>query len=1135
MKKYFTLKIFFVLFALLTGIGSASAQEDYDYDWVKVNPSDVATGDVVVIADASLDLALPNSDNTFKGVSVTIGDNKIKSNVTSGIQWVVTKNDNETLTFKREDLNNGTLWANKTGFNVGSGSTKEFTITSDPYLKCTISSTNYYLYWQNGFDYGIIKEGTSGSPDYIGHIALYKKTRANYTKWKEVSFANLKSDDIVVIVDKATGKAMTNDKGDSKKPGTADVQLNADKDRITGSVAGTIQWKGDKENSNIRFKTGDNYLRYDASSLSVGETTDKHINFTSVANNCLKTEAIDSKYYHVGLKSSMMSTSWEIKEEGEGGAVNDDIKNTQIAFYVKEVSPQKIVKLTFASDEFYADINSITTITPALTCKGTSASNVVWTSSNTAVATVDNNGVVTLKKRGTTVITARVAANDYHDKASATCTIKVDDTSQLGSVNMPLTVAQAKTLAQDHTITVGDETLIWEEGTCYYIQGVISKVSGGIFDMFGDMEIPGMDDMDFDLDALGDFSLPGMGGDNGTCSYYISDDGTKDNQMKVTNGHGEMITTTDGNLTYSELKSSAISPGDKVIVYGPLVYTEDKSMMAGMGGSGSGDSQPKYSAKVDEVNGMYRFHQVLYAINPGQMYENTQKDVREMWNVNTEDIVTVATYSATFKSSDEEVAKIEDTEAYESKKALSALKVGTSTITVKVKVTLTADDPNTSDVNEEKAYTMKRKFDLEVITRDKKPNGYKYGRYEHIKNSADLQDGDMILIVGDDNDTPYTMSSNDAMMGGKEGVATEYLHVVKKDDIVQVPEAAFEAILEKVKIDNDDTQYYRFRNSNGDYLYASDPESGSGMDISSLFGGGGAKLKFGTIAEQGDSLLATMELGGGANIRFKFADRVKHEEGKDDVTIKAKNCIKFGTKLDFDMSLFGGGGDSGSDMSGIFDSFKMPAFSAYDADDTKHVLPSIYRFVEYDAYPLTVGEAKWSTLVSAYDVTLPENYFAYVVTAVEEGKAVLSKVTTSLKAGEPYLINAPELQGTYELTKTTDAPAPAVNLLKVSDHSITGDALTSTVYVLANKTAGVGFYKWIGGLLGAGRVYLPIPAAAAKGIEFVPFMDVVTEIHSIDQGTVKNSNAPMYNLAGQRVGKNYKGVVIVNGKKVVIK
>ena len=28
-----------------------------------------------------------------------------------------------------------------------------------------------------------------------------------------------------------------------------------------------------------------------------------------------------------------------------------------------------------------------------------------------------------------------------------------------------------------------------------------------------------------------------------------------------------------------------------------------------------------------------------------------------------------------------------------------------------------------------------------------------------------------------------------------------------------------------------------------------------------------------------------------------------------------------------------------------------------------------------------------------------------------------------------------------------------------------------------------------------------------------------------------NANAPMYNLAGQRVSKNYKGVVIQNGKK----
>ena len=41
-------------------------------------------------------------------------------------------------------------------------------------------------------------------------------------------------------------------------------------------------------------------------------------------------------------------------------------------------------------------------------------------------------------------------------------------------------------------------------------------------------------------------------------------------------------------------------------------------------------------------------------------------------------------------------------------------------------------------------------------------------------------------------------------------------------------------------------------------------------------------------------------------------------------------------------------------------------------------------------------------------------------------------------------------------------------------------------------------------------------------------------IKEVNNGTV-NENAPIYNLAGQRVGKDYKGVVIQNGKKFIKK
>ena len=43
-----------------------------------------------------------------------------------------------------------------------------------------------------------------------------------------------------------------------------------------------------------------------------------------------------------------------------------------------------------------------------------------------------------------------------------------------------------------------------------------------------------------------------------------------------------------------------------------------------------------------------------------------------------------------------------------------------------------------------------------------------------------------------------------------------------------------------------------------------------------------------------------------------------------------------------------------------------------------------------------------------------------------------------------------------------------------------------------------------------------------------------TSINEVSNGTV-NENAPIYNLAGQRVGKDYNGVVIQNGKKFIKK
>ena len=954
-----------------------------------------------------------------------------------------------------------------------------------------------------------------------------------YVKWKKVEFDDLQHGDIVAIVDLTTGLAMTNDKGSDKKPGTVAVELNADKDRIIGSeenneLSDRILWIVEKE-ENVKFRVvyDAKWLQYDDSKLSVGEDEEKGIKFIGIDHNCLKTVPMGGKTYYVGLKNSMMSKSWEVKVEKEGDGddvVDDNIKDSRIAIFKKVNNAQKFVSMKFSSDNYAVELSNAT-LSPSITCTGAPASDIAWSSSNTGVAYFENNdGVVRFGERGTVVITASVSETEEHDKASATCTVIIDDpTSEVpGSKNHPFTVAQAKELAQNGRVNVNNITVYREDNYNYYIQGIISKVGGGIFDMFGDMEVPGMDDMDFDLDGI---ALPGMG-DNGTCSYYISDDGTKDGHMKVIDGHGTVeIVAETGVMTYSSLSSSSLSPGDKVIVFGPLVYTEDQSMFSGMGGTGGGDSEPQYSAKVDAGNYLQDITHVLVVNDITDMKANTTKTSEQLYSISN---LTAGTAGApVFKSSDKEVANWVKNEAG-TDSTFTALKEGTSKITVKVKVTLQEDDPATNDVNEEKSYTMKRKFSVDVTSRDKEPNGLKSGKYVLVTDPSQLADGNKLLIVGMDGETPDVMKSEDSMMGGKGAEATEFLEVDEEDVIVTVPDGALEITLEKY----DDT-YWRFRASNNEYLYASDKEaegSEGGFDIASMFGGGGAKLKFGTEVNQGDSLLATIAIdASGATIKYKFEDRQKDTGDGPAEIVKAKNRIKFGTKLDFNMP--GGGGDSDMDFSAIFDSFSMPSFSAYDEADNTHALPRIYRFVPYDSYEFTVGEAKWATLVSAYDVTLPDEFKAYVVTGVEDKAITLEQVTTALKGGVPYLINAPEAQGSYEMTQTTGAPEPTTNLLRISDAETEGTSESSNVYVLANKEEGVGFYRWTGGLLGSGRVYLPGDTSALSN--FLGFDDETTNIE-LKNGKMEKLKS-FFDLSGRKVEKPTKGIYIVNGKKVIIK
>ena len=382
------------------------------------------------------------------------------------------------------------------------------------------------------------------------------------------------------------------------------------------------------------------------------------------------------------------------------------------------------------------------------------------------------------------------------------------------------------------------------------------------------------------------------------------------------------------------------------------------------------------------------------------------------------------------------------------------------------------------------------------------------GNFVLVTDESQLQDGDKLLVVATIDDKPKVLTRGSSSGGGMMamfGGGGNSASITINDDgtITEVPNEARILTLEQ---DNDKWRLQACRNTDYvmTYLYSSDGDSGGGFGGGSIpgMGGSGATLKTGTYDAIGDSCQVSFtfhpEKNDSVAIKFNFADREK--DGK---TVKAKNVIRFEKSM------------------------MSSSFGGYEEDSEKATLPRLYRLVQADQYDVTISEVLWATIVSAYDVDLPEGLTGCTVKALnpETHKASMNDVT-SLKAGEPYLLKT-ENAGVYTLTRNTEGVAePEINLLKISDNT-TGNG----AFVLANKSKGVGFYKWTGGLLGSGRVYLEASGASLAPAFYTFDFDTAT---GIDSNTNDQVQSTIYDLSGRRVAHPTKGMYIVNGKKVFI-
>ena len=166
------------------------------------------------------------------------------------------------------------------------------------------------------------------------------------------------------------------------------------------------------------------------------------------------------------------------------------------------------------------------------------------------------------------------------------------------------------------------------------------------------------------------------------------------------------------------------------------------------------------------------------------------------------------------------------------------------------------------------------------------------------------------------------------------------------------------------------------------------------------------------------------------------------------------------------------------------------------------------------------------TSKTALDFSTPvEGLTAYTVSSVNnDGKAVLSEVTSVVPAGTGLVLIGTEGQ-TYELpTATTSGPAANNMMVGVTvDTAIGGNDVD---YILKDGK----FVKALAGTLKAGKAYLKLNTALAR--ETIDIEGVLTSISEAPLVVVDESK--VYNLNGQRVGQSHrKGLYIVNGKKVI--
>lgn len=826
-------------------------------------------------------------------------------------------------------------------------------------------------------------------------------------KWVKTAPADLQAGDVVAIVDSTSSTAIANDPKEGKAPSGKSVTLNENKDQIDTSsseLAANLQWTvAIPEEGKFQFKKDDtNYL------------------FAKPNNS--ETDSL-----LVGVPGDGEVKDFQLVQ---------DEANNQADFLFAKMSDEKgyyigmvnryISKTWSARPSIDKDISSTVVVFFKKIESDKKDVKITFEKENyefdldgnetfvSPIATTDPEGKTLTYSSNNTFVASVTADGVVTINARGTATITAsfagDEEYDATSASYTLRVDESNHsggMNNPITTSMAYDGIIGgslASGTAYFIKGIVSKITGNSEDILG---------------AISSFiEIPGVTTDGGV-TYYISDNGSSAEgvkQIEVTAGRG---------LENGELKAQRnLCVGDEVIVVGQVSYSSSTPGMSigGSGGGTGGDNKDsEKTPKIDKGNYMYLYTPRIVAADTLLRNSSSHK-ITDLSKPNETCETKMTPGEPTVELSNDNLTLSSD--------KLFATKEGVDTVTINCPFKV-----NESDA--EAVFTTVRKFYVTVTSINEEPAGKLPGYLELVTDASTLSEKDSILIVATKDDKSYALSSTGALMGGMSG---KEVTIEENGTIKSVPEGATPVKLQAIG------DKWALRTADKNYFYTSLNSSAGGFDLSSLIGEAENKLRHGEIAgEIGDSAQVTIAIDA---------------EGLATITMRGDSIMRYAeTSIGTGESGGSGGTSGGSGTS-------MAAFNCYASTASDGVLVKIYRFREGPSFDITVGANGWLPLVSAKDVTLPEDLKAYIVKDVADGKVKLEEVTT-LKAETPYILKG-EDKATYTLTVTTEAKAPENNILKISNKST-----TDGVYVLDTKSAEDQFNKWNDGLLGTGHVYLP--------------------------------------------------------------